>query len=70
MLSKTDFMDAVKRNIVNFLPEDVAESVEISETVVVKMNDQKLHGLVIRENGCDAAPKFYMDEMFVRYESG
>ena len=35
MLSKTDFMDAVKRNIVNFLPDDVAENVEISETVVV-----------------------------------
>lgn len=70
MLSKTDFMDAVKRNIVNFLPDDVAENVEISETVVVKMNDQKLHGLVIREKGSDAAPTFYMDEMFERYENG
>ena len=70
MLSKTDFMDAVKRNITNFLPEDVAENVEISETVVVKMNDQKLHGLVIREKGSDAAPTFYMDEMFERYENG
>lgn len=63
-------MDAVKRNIVNFLPEDVSENVEISETVVVKMNDQKLHGLVIREKGSDAAPTFYMDEMYERYESG
>ena len=70
MLSKIDFMDAVKRNIVNFLPEDVSENVEISETVVVKMNDQKLHGLVIREKGSDAAPTFYMDEMFERYENG
>ena len=70
MLSKRDFMDAVKRNIVNFLPEDVSENVEISETVVVKMNDQKLHGLVIREKGSDAAPTFYMDEMFERYENG
>lgn len=70
MLSKRDFMDAVKSNIVNFLPEDVSENVEISETVVVKMNDQKLHGLVIREKGSEAAPTFYMDEMFERYENG
>ena len=70
MLSKTDFMDAVKRNIVNFLPDDAAENVEISETVVVKMNDQKLHGLVIREKGSDPAPTFYMDEMFERYSQG
>lgn len=70
MLSKRDFMDAVKRNIENFLPDDVYENVEISETVVVKMNDQKLHGLVIREKGSDAAPTFYMDDMFERYSQG
>jgi len=70
MLSKNDFIDAVKRNIANFLPEGVYENVEISETVVVKMNDQKLHGLVIREKGSDAAPTFYMDEMFERYSQG
>ena len=70
MLSKTDFMDAVRRNIENFLPEDAAENVGISETVVVKMNDQKLHGIIIREKGSDAAPTFYMDEMFERYSQG
>jgi hypothetical protein len=70
MLSKRDFMDAVKRNIENFLPDDVYENVDISETVVVKMNDQKLHGLVIREKGSDAAPTFYMDDMFERYSQG
>ena len=70
MLSKTDFMDAVKRNITNFLPDDVAENVEINDTLVVKMNDQKLHGLVIREKGSDAVPTFYMDEMFERYSQG
>ena len=70
MLSKTDFMDAVRRNIENFLPEDAAENVGLSETVVVKMNDQKLHGIIIREKGSDAAPTFYMDEMFERYSQG
>ena len=70
MLSKRDFIDAVKNNIANFLPEDVCENVQIDETVVVKMNDQKLHGLVIREKGSDAAPTFYMDEMFERYSNG
>ena len=70
MLSKRDFIDAVKNNIANFLPEEVSENVEITETTVVKMNDQKLHGLVIKEKGSDAAPTFYMDEMFERYENG
>ena len=70
MLSKTDFMDAVKRNIQNFLPDEMYENVEIDEAVVVKMNDQKLHGLIIREKGSDAAPTFYMDEMYERYRQG
>ena len=70
MLSKTDFIDAVKRNITNFLPEEVCDNVEIDETVVVKMNDQKLHGLIIREKGSDAAPTFYMDEMYDRHCNG
>jgi hypothetical protein len=30
------------------------------------MNDQKLHGIVIREKGSDAAPTFYVDDMFER----
>lgn len=70
MLSKTDFIDVVKRNLTNFLPDDAAENVIIDETVVVKMNDQKLHGIVIREKGSDAAPTFYVDDMFERYDQG
>lgn len=70
MLSKRDFIDTVKNNIANFLPEEVSENIEVTETTVVKMNDQKLHGIVIREKGSDAAPTFYVDDMFERYENG
>jgi hypothetical protein len=44
----------------------VSENIEVTETTVVKMNDQKLHGIVIREKGSDAAPTFYVDDMFER----
>ena len=70
MLSRNDFFDTVKRNIINFLPEEMYDKVEITDTVVTKMNDQKLHGIVIKEHGKEAAPTFYMDDMFDRYESG
>ena len=70
MLSKNEFFDSVKRNIINFLPDEVRENVEIDETTIVKMNDQKLHGIVIKDKGADAAPNFYLDEMFERYSNG
>ena len=68
MLSKNEFFDSVKRNIINFLPDEVREGVEIDETTIVKMNDQKLHGIVIKDKGADAAPNFYLDEMCKAYD--
>ena len=53
MLSKNEFFDSVKRNIINFLPDEVRDGVEIDETTIVKMNDKKLHGLIIKEKGAD-----------------
>ena len=70
MLSKNEFFDSVKRNIINFLPDEVRDGVEIDETTIVKMNDQKLHGLIIKEKDADAAPNFYLDDMFERYSQG
>jgi len=70
MLSKNGFIDAVKKIIVNFLPEEVRDNVEVDDVVVVKMNDQKMHGLVIKEKGSDAGPTFYVDDMYERYSQG
>lgn len=70
MLNKRDFTDVIKRDLVNFLPANMAESVVVGDMEVVKINDQKLHGITIRENGENAAMTFYIDDAFDKYKSG
>ena len=70
MLNMREFNDAVKRNLASFLPTDMAENAVIDQVEVVKINDQKLHGITIRESGENAAMTFYLNDMFERYENG
>lgn len=70
MLNRNDFIETVRRDLINFLPEEMAENVTVMPMDVVKINDQKLHGLTIREEGKNAAMTFYLDDMFERYEKG
>lgn len=70
MLSMGEFNNTVKRDLAGFLPADMAENAVIDHVEVVKINDQKLHGITIRESGENAAMTFYLDDMFERYESG
>lgn len=39
------------------------EDLEISEIEVVKMNDQKLHGIMFKKKGVDTAPTFYIEDL-------
>ena len=63
MLEVRDFIEKMKEEIRDYLPDDVYREVIIDDVEVVKMNDQKLHGLTFRMPGSDAAPTLYVDEI-------
>jgi hypothetical protein len=69
MLSLKEFTDKMKAEIRDYLP-DVYKDAIIDDIEVVKMNDQKLHGLTIRMPESNAAPTLYVDGMYQAYRDG
>ena len=65
-----EFTEKLKEEIRNYLPDDVCKDVEIGDATVVKMNDQKLYGLMLRMPGSDAAPTLYVNDMYEAYKEG
>ena len=65
-----EFMELAKEEFIRMMPDELAENVEIDEATVTKMNDQVLHGLVVKIKDQNSAPTMYMDEAFRRYTSG
>ena len=70
MMDIREFTEKLKDEIREYLPDDVCRDVEIGDTTVVKMNDQKLHGLMFRMPGSDAAPTLYVNDMYEAYSEG
>lgn len=69
-MNMTEFVERLKDEVREYLPEAVKGEVIIDDVEVVKMNDQKLHGLTFRMPGSDAAPTLYVDDMFSAYKDG
>ena len=70
MTNINEFIEAAKNEIFEILPEDLTRDLVIEENRVVKMNDQVLNGLTIRKSSEEAAPTFYMNDLFDRYMNG
>ena len=70
MMNMTKFTEKLKKEVREYLPEDVKDEVIIDDVEVVKMNDKKLHGLTFRMPASDAAPTLYVDEMYRAYKDG
>ena len=70
MMDMKEFIEEMKTEVRKYLPDDVKEDIIIDDVEVVKMNDQKLHGLTFRIPGSDAAPTMYVDDMYRAYEDG
>ena len=43
---------------------------DITETVVVKVNDIRLHGITLRKHGSDIAPTFYLEDLYNDHTEG
>jgi len=69
MMNFNEFQSTVVAQIKDFLPSDYADAtVEVNE--VVKNNDTKLHGIVIRKTNNPVAPCIYLESFYERYEDG
>lgn len=69
-MDRNEFTKMMQEQLPDFIPEEFRDGLELIETTVVKMNDQELHGLSFRRNGEEAAPTFYLDEAYERYNNG
>jgi len=54
-----DFTEELKDNIMRCMPDELAEGLTLTDTIVTKVNDQKLYGLSFQKEGVEAAPTIY-----------
>lgn len=64
-----DFKQEVTDRIKEFLPEKYADA-DVSIQTVVKNNDLKLDGLMVKLEDSNIAPNIYLNQYFEQYEDG
>lgn len=69
MKSYSEFMEYIKENVTDYLPERYEEA-EISIQQVVKNNDVVLDGLSIRNPDSNLSPNVYLNPLYEQYQKG
>ena len=69
MKSYSEFMEYIKENVTDYLPERFEEA-EISIQKVVKNNDVVLDGLSIRNPDSNLSPNIYLNPLYEQYQTG
>ena len=69
MKSYSEFMEYIKENVTDYLPERFEEA-EISIQQVVKNNDVVLDGLSIRNPDSNISPNIYLNPLYEQYQKG
>ena len=64
-----EFKQEVADRIKDFLPEKYTDA-DVSIQTVVKNNDQKLDGLMVKLEDSNIAPNIYLNQFFEQYENG
>ena len=54
-MTRDEFISRVKEELMEMIPEELREGLEIQDTMVLKTNDQKHHGLTFKREESDAA---------------
>lgn len=65
----TEFTAFAAEELEALLREEMREDVEVETQEVMKMNDQRLHGIMIR-GGEDPTPTYYVEEMYRDFQRG
>lgn len=69
MKNYQEFMDYVKENVADYLPEKF-EQAEITVHQMVKNNDVMLDGLNIHDPDRNLSPNIYLNPLYEQYENG
>ena len=69
-MTRDEFISRVKEELMEMIPEELREGLEIQDTMVLKSNDQKHHGLTFKREESDAAPTIYLDDAYARFTNG
>ena len=69
-MTRDEFISRVKEELSQMLPEELTRDLDIQETVVLKSNDQKHHGLTFKRGESEAAPTIYLDDAYARFTEG
>ena len=69
-MTRDEFISRVKEELMEMIPENLREGLEIQDTMVLKSNDQKHHGLTFKREESEAAPTIYLDEAYARFTCG
>ena len=69
MKSYSEFMEYIKENVTDYLPERF-ESAEITIRQVVKNNDVVLDGLLISSPDSHVSPAIYLNPLYEQYKEG
>ena len=69
MKNYQEFMDYVKENVADYLPEKF-EQAEITVHQMVKNNDVMLDGLNIHDPDSNLSPNIYLNPLYEQYENG
>ena len=69
-MTRDEFISRVKEELMEMIPEELRKGLEIQDTLVLKSNDQKHHGLTFKREESEAAPTIYLDEAYARFTCG
>ena len=69
ILSYDEFKEQVKDDILRYLPDSFSDA-DVSITDILKNNDTKLCGLLIKANDSNIAPNIYLEGYYRMFESG
>lgn len=69
MKNYQEFMDYVKENVADYLPEKF-EQADITVHQMVKNNDVMLDGLNIHDPDSNLSPNIYLNPLYEQYENG
>lgn len=70
MYSFEEFIEEIRNNILDYLPEEY-EDADVDIREVYKNNNVALTGLMVHpENGNNISPTIYLDDYYKKYQNG
>lgn len=69
-MDKREFCNEMIRQIMEILPAEERDGLDLQLQTIVKVNDQELNGLIFKRDDNNAAPTIYLDDAYEDHERG